>query len=92
MKSLAVVLEFAAFVTGLIAAWYWRKASRVDIIPMWEEDGRLVEIPKSHITEWMEGIKKTIKVSGGLNKTAATWTAVSVLAAALSYLVSALAQ
>jgi len=35
MRTIAVVLGIAGFVFGLLAAYYWQRASKVMVAPVW---------------------------------------------------------
>ena|SRR5256885_13986619 len=81
-----------AAVSGLIAAYKWYKASRVDIIPFEEVGGVVREVPSTDVAVWINALKLTLKKSGRLNRTAAAWTALSVLLTAISVALAALAD
>jgi hypothetical protein len=90
MKYVALALALLAAGTGLLAALYWHRASKVQIIPMWEEQGRMEPVSLAQgNTEWIVGLLKTGEKSSYLNKVAAQWTAVSVFLGALSSLAGA---
>src|SRR5262245_59118635 len=79
-----ITLTFAAIscLTGLVAAWYWLRASKIGISPGWtvepggETDG--------NIMGWVTGCMIAFNLSGKLNKLAARWTAAAVAFGAIS--------
>jgi hypothetical protein len=86
MKYLALAFALAALLTGLKAAIDWYKSSRLVPEPGWPiEPGDSI---LAHIG-WISGILETGRKSSALNRTAAIWTAVSVLLSALSSVVGA---
>lgn len=91
MDHLGLVLAMLAAASGLLAAFYWLRASKVQIIPMWEVNGRIEPVTLgSANTEWIVGLLETSAKSNGLNAIAARWTAVSVVLGGASSLASAL--
>ena len=90
MKLAAIGLALAAFVAGLRSAWLWYRASRVQIIPMWEKDGRIEPVdPTMAHAEWIVALLETATKSGDLNRKAAAWTAATIALATLSTLIGA---
>lgn len=91
MKLAAIAFAVLAFCIGLRAAYLWHKASKVNVIPMWETDGRIepVDIALGHQV-WITAILKTAEKSGKLNREAAIWTAIAVLVSTLSSVIGAL--
>ena len=88
MKCVSVVFALAAGVTGFTAAYFWFKASKIPIDPGWGvEPG---EVEAAH-EGWITGTVKAVNESASLNKTAAIWTACSVVLGAASTLFSSLA-
>ncbi len=81
VKVIGLVCAFIAFVTGLIAAHYWHRASKVPIVPAWR-----VEPGESDASSrgWQSGTMEAFSKSGQLNKVAARWTAISVALGAIS--------
>jgi len=79
MKYVGLVLALFAFGAGLIAARYWYSASKVQIIPVWEESGVIEPVmPDQSNADWIVGLIATAQKAGRLNKIAAVWTAISV--------------
>ncbi len=79
-----------AFSAGLRAALLWYRASKVEIVPMWVEDGRMepLDMGLSHL-EWIVAILKSQNKAGDLNRVAAVWTAISIGFSAVATLVGA---
>jgi hypothetical protein len=88
MKCLPLVLAIFAALAGVIAARKWYVASRVDVVPFDMVNGHLVELPTSDVQTWINSLRRTLKKSGHLNKSAALWTAASVALFGLSALAS----
>lgn len=91
LKTLALVLALGGALTGIVAAWRWYVASRVDFVPYEERDGDIVPVPEDDVTVWMGAIRRTLKKSGRLNTEASLWTAASVALSGISALLGALA-
>jgi hypothetical protein len=92
MKVLALILAALSAVAGLIAAWQWWKASKVEFRPFEEVNGQLVEVPPTDVVVWVGAVRHTLRKSGRLNKIAAIWTAASVGLAGMSALAGALSN
>lgn len=89
MRYLVVSLAMAAFASGVIAARYWYKASKVHVIPMWEEYEQMKPVdPSQSAAHWIVATVETIRKAGALNVRAATWTAISITFGALSSVLS----
>ena len=85
MKIAEVIITMLALVTGLVAAWYWYRASKITADPGWGQTG-LVE-PGIHSAvqdAWMAATLKAASESARLNKLAAQWTAVAVALTGIS--------
>jgi hypothetical protein len=90
----------AGFVVGLLAAYYWWKASMIEIDPGWRTGVpqstasalRPIE-PADGSSEafWVTATMKTVAESAYLNKRAALLTAMAVVCGALSGVFGALA-
>jgi hypothetical protein len=91
MKCTSLILAILSAGFGLIAAYKWYRASRVNFVPFEKVDGRLVPVPMDDVHVWISNLRHTLETSGGLNKHAALWTAASVALAGLSALAVALA-
>jgi hypothetical protein len=78
---LQLAFALIAIATGLIAAWYWFGSTRVNIDPATSEHdgGRTF-----HFMKWVESVMGASKSASELNRKAALWTAISVLAGGLS--------
>lgn len=89
MKLISIVFAIVGSITGLIAAHYWYRASKVEISPAWE----LVpsrEMETKNIMGWVTGNMIAFTRSGKLNKYAARWSAVAVMASGFSALFGSL--
>ena len=77
MKQLSFALVFIAAITGFVAAWKWFKASKVDILlpHPYHESGDPIIAGLGRDCAIMNAFSESAK----LNKTAASWTALSVL-------------
>jgi hypothetical protein len=89
-RSISIGLAFLAFGAGLRAALLWYRASKVEIVPMWIEDGHIepVDMNLSHL-EWIVAILKSQNKAGALNRVAAIWTGISIGFSAIATLVGA---
>jgi hypothetical protein len=79
----------ASAITGLIAAAYCLRASKVNIKPTWD-----TEPAEGHLSDkgWTFGMLQAAIVSANLNAKAAVWTAVSVVFSVVSAIAGTLAQ
>lgn len=88
MKSVRIACAVIAAITGLVAAWHWYRSSKVDIDPSWSlpRTGGRIEpvIPELRDLDLHAGTLAAFRDAAKLNKSAALWTALSVLAAAAS--------
>ena len=88
MRHTQIVLALVAFCAGLIAAWFWYRASMVVAIPL-----RVARIepgaPDTSGTDWVGGLLVASNEAARLNKIASLWTAASVALAAVSSLLAA---
>lgn len=87
IASLACIV--AAAVTGLCAAWYWFRASRVQVNPTWDDEPGEVEASQNG---WIAGILNNVTESSDLNRKAAFLTGMSVLLGANGGLLSVAAS
>lgn len=88
-----LVVAIAGFVAGLIAAFYWYRASQVNFVPFEKVGGVIRRLnPLDDPQHWIIAIDKTLQKSGKRNRIAAIWTAVSLLLSALAAVLSALPQ
>lgn len=79
MKAVSIFLAIIAFAAGLRAAQLWHQASRVQIEPLWAQNGRLEPVdPVAAQSEWLVGIFQASNASGDLNRRAAKWSAIAV--------------
>lgn len=85
--SLALIFALISFAAGIIAAWYWVASTRVNIDPAIYT--RLNGGKSFRMMEWIDSVMATSKSISQLNRRAAIWTAISVLAAGLSAVLAA---
>ena len=92
MKLAGIALAGGARGTGLVAAWYWYRSSKVQVEPVWPQGVfGLVEPGETEGSQagWITGTLTAYSKSADLNAKAALWTAGSVVLAAASSFVSA---
>jgi hypothetical protein len=87
MKGISVVLAIGSTIAGVVAAYLWWKASRVEFQPF-DEAGTLM--PTSEVDHWLHAVRLTLGKAGRLNRSAALWTAGAVALAGASSLTGAL--
>jgi hypothetical protein len=86
-ELVSIVLAALTMLSGLIAAFYWVKASRVFVAPMEIIAGKLTPLdPDKDPIPWIKATTKTVIKSSQLNKTAAYWTAGAVVLGAAASL------
>jgi hypothetical protein len=105
MKSPAIAtitslcFAVAALISGLVASWYWWKASKIDIDPGWSSGLPGDDRPSQpadmegtgSLNGWVTATMQAVNLSSDLNRKAAILTAVSVVLAGLSSVAGALA-
>lgn len=77
MRVLALTSACSGFAFGLIAAYYWWLASRVETMPMWG-DFEPVD-PSQSQAGWIVGMMSAASESARLNQRAAVLTAVAIV-------------
>ncbi len=89
MKIAEIAIAVLAFVTGLVAAWYWYRASKITADPGWGPNG-LAEpgIHPAAQDAWIVAMLRSASESARLNKIAAFWTAAAVALNALAALIA----
>lgn len=93
MKALGIGLAILAGITGVVAAIYWYRSSKVPIDPMWPKGafGLMEPVEREDSQEgWIVGMLQASARVADLNAKAALWTAGSVLLAAAASIVSVL--
>jgi hypothetical protein len=81
MKWVYLGLVGLSFVTGIVAAFYWYRSSRIEIKAAWEVEPGDEQLSQAG---WIGGTLEAFTASASLNAKAALWTASSVAFAALS--------
>jgi hypothetical protein len=88
MNGIVAWLAAAALISGIIAAWYWYKATRVRFEP--EFDQLPIDAPEMDVAwKLIRAIMISVTKAGRLNRRAALWTAVSVVLGGASALFGA---
>lgn len=93
MKTVGIGLAILAGITGVIAAIYWYRSSRVPIDPIWPDGPVELMEPGEHEASqdgWIAGMMQASTRAAELNASAALWTAGSVLLAAAASIFSVL--
>ena len=89
MTYVTVLFGVASLVCGLVAAWQWYRASRIEIVPRFSELSDDV-----HEADFNWTLVKAIMIAGrqtsALNRVAALWTAAAVLLGGATSLLTAL--
>lgn len=91
MRMLGIALAICACVTGVVAAVYWYRSSKVPIDPIWPRGPfGLVEPGEREASQdgWIGGMLQASARVAELNAKAALWTAGSVLLAAAASILS----
>lgn len=93
MKAIGIGLAILAGITGIVAAAYWYRSSKVPTDPIWPGGPLgLVEPGEREESQdgWIAGMLQASQRAADLNAKAALWTAASVLLAAAASIVSVL--
>lgn len=77
LKCISVVMSVFGFALGLIAAYYWLKASKIIIKPGWEL--KIEDNVNKNMMGWVTGVMTTFKKASDLNARAAWLTAAAVI-------------
>jgi hypothetical protein len=85
MRCASLVLASLALLSGLAAAVYWYLGSKPAAQPYILPDEWTAQS-----LAWIESLKASLRESARLNRTAAIWTALSVVMSAASAVVDAL--
>jgi hypothetical protein len=78
MTYIAVILGATSLICGLIAAWFWYQASKIQFAPNFHE---LPEDVTESDFNWtlVKAIMTAVQQESALNRLAALWTAVAVV-------------
>ncbi|WP_025100353.1 hypothetical protein [Burkholderia sp. A1] len=81
LRIAVLCLTLAGFAAGMIAAFWWYRASEVGVDPAWSKhEGGFEPVDALQSQAgWLVGLLQAADVSARLNQRAAQWTAVSVL-------------
>ena len=75
-------------ILGILAAWYWWRASRVTIMPQW---GYREPVDQAQaLAGWIVGINTAAEISGKLNTLAAVFSGAAVVTSTLAGWLSSL--
>jgi hypothetical protein len=85
MREIYLGLVGLTFVTGIIAAVYWYRSSRIAVQPGWNIEPADEQLSQAG---WTAGTLQAFADSGALNAKAALWTAASVALGSLSAVAS----
>ena len=85
MKLLGIIFTVAATFTGLTAAFYWYKSSKIELAPSW--GGTDTGDTQINQMNWIAGLLDAGSKSAYLNKRAARLTACAVFFSTLSSLI-----
>ena len=84
MKCVTTIFALLAFVLGMAAAWYWFKASRVEVEDPYPQDGVSRNVEEADfVLPTIEALSKSAR----LNKIAAILTGLAVISGTLGNLV-----
>jgi hypothetical protein len=75
---LSIGLANLGLVLGIVAAWYWWRASRISIIPSWGTREPLD--PVQALAGWIVALNQAAELSGTLNTKAAVLSGAAVVA------------
>jgi hypothetical protein len=85
IKLITLTLGAAGLGLGLYAAYLWKEASRVTVVPTFVHyDGIASVDPSIAHDEWIVGIIDYANESGKLNSSASKWTAAAVFCSSMS--------
>jgi hypothetical protein len=88
IKTASVGLALLAFGTGMIAAIYWYRSSKIHIEATWTVGpGETLD----SVAGWTAGTMQAFNASSSLNARAAVWTAIFVMLTAFSSFLAILA-
>jgi hypothetical protein len=96
MKCASIVLAVLACLAGLVAAWYWRESTKVQIDTGWGLPGSGMLIEPINDTQkslaWAVATIQAFNKASELSRTAALWTAGTVFLSALSAIAGAISN
>lgn len=83
MDIATLVFVLFGLITGLYAAFWWLRASCVQVDPEWTITGEPVDRVASN-QDWIVAAMESMSKSADLNRRAALWTAASVMLNAIA--------
>lgn len=87
MKQIALFLVLAGLLVGIIAAWFWWKASRLSTPPLPGGPGTAGGISMLAQHNWLKEVESGLRTAGRLNSIAAVLSGVAVVLSTASGLV-----
>lgn len=87
-KIIAIALAIAGLTSGLLAAWFWARTTRVPVDPLDGDPHAIMPVlPELEQLAWRAAQFRADQEIGRLNTLAARWTAAAVVLGALSSVV-----
>lgn len=77
MRLISIAFAFFGLFSGIIAAIFWLKASKIEANPVWGDREPLDPVQAQ--ASWIAGTLTAATESGRLNSIAAKWTAAAVV-------------
>ncbi|WP_454917410.1 hypothetical protein [Xanthobacter sediminis] len=93
----SIILGLASAACALVAAFFWFKASAINVVPTWAQGKppNLMNEPLDQLLSaqgWITATAMAVHEGGKLNKVAALWSAAAAVAGAFSVLVGLVAS
>ncbi|HEX3709518.1 MAG TPA: hypothetical protein VHV56_06480 [Pseudolabrys sp.] len=89
MKIIAIWLAAVSLICGLVAAWYWYRASKIPFQPRYSELGDDVS-EAEFLGELTTSVMMAVQKTSALNRLAALWTAAAVMLGGAASLIDTL--
>ena len=87
-KGIAIALAIGGLISGLVAAWFWERTTRVSVDPLNGDPHAIMPVlPAIEQLAWWAAQFRADQEIGRLNTLAARWTAAAVVLGALSSVV-----
>lgn len=87
-KSIAIALASGGLISGLLAAWFWERTTRVPVDPLNGDPNAIMPVlPALEQQAWWAAQFRADQEIGRLNALAARWTAAAVVLGTLSSVV-----
>ncbi len=86
-KSIAIALAIGGLISGLLAAWFWERTTRVPVDPLNGDPNAIMPVlPVLAQQAWWAAQFRADQEMGRLNTLAARWTAAAVVLSGVSSL------